>query len=785
MRRVLLAGVLGLLGTALAAAIVMFGGTGPAVLGGALRDRWAIALAPVSPGFSVVIRDPAAEQKLGAGAWDRAVIARVIGGLTLNGATAIGIDASLGSPSPPGRGGAASDALLREAIAQAADVVYLLPPVPGPVPGGVRIGHPLAPPDPDGVVRRVPLTVRAGERGVLSFGLALAATALRARPDELLAKIPTDAEGRAVLRWAPDLQVTQFSELWTALERGDTARVRSVAEGKAVLVATEPLGLSRPTPIGPLWDVAIQAEFVNATLTRAWLRETPLAFTLIGALVLAEIAAWMALGLRSWRAPLAVLILAAIYAVAFAVVPSMTGLVLPALLPVGAILIAGGAASLLQQFGAAERLRNVEAELAGIRETLVRRESTVEALEEDLEAARAAVARSTGTERDLLQAAEALKAQLAEAQTQEEQTRARLQALERETRPADRAQAPLADVEQERLGKQAAELGIVTREPAMLRLVRDLMRAARATLPIVLAGEPGTGKELFARAAHRLSARASGPFVAVNMAAVAPELFESELFGHVKGSFTGAVADRKGYFEQADRGTIFLDEIGELRADHQGKLLRVLQEKSFYRVGAAKPTAVDVRVVAASNRDLARGVSEGWFREDLYFRLKGLVLELPPLRDRRRDIEPLAARFLAEAAAEAQRTVSLSEAALQALERHDWPGNVRELQNTLRRAVALSERAVLAPDDLGLAAAAEPRVDSAGDAAVLASLRQHAFDMQATARALGWDRSTVTQRLKGLGFRAIVDAGGGPWAGASPRAGGHPLAPPGAGKPGE
>src|SRR5204862_5130387 len=150
-----------------------------------------------------------------------------------------------------------------------------------------------------------------------------------------------------------------------------------------------------------------------------------------------------------------------------------------------------------------------------------------------------------------------------------------------------------------------------------------------------------------------------GPFVAVNMAAISPELFESELFGHVRGSFTGAVGERMGYFEQADRGTLFLDEIGELRPEHQGKLLRVLQEKSFYRVGATRPTAVDVRVVAASNRDLERGVAEGWFREDLYFRLKGLVLRLPSLRERRQDVAPLAARFLAEAAAEASRRVTL------------------------------------------------------------------------------------------------------------------------------
>src|SRR2546428_2329063 len=237
------------------------------------------------------------------------------------------------------------------------------------------------------------------------------------------------------------------------------------------------------------------------------------------------------------------------------------------------------------------------------------------------------------------------------------------------------------------------------------------------------------------------------------MAAIPSELFESELFGHVKGSFTGAVGERKGYFEQADRGTIFLDEIGELRTEHQGKLLRILQEKTFYRVGATRPSAVDVRVVAASNRDLERGIAEGWFREDLYFRLKGLVLPLPPLRERRQDIAPLAARFLEEAAAEAGRRVSLSEAALLALERHDWPGNVRELQHCLRQAVALAEGTLLGPHDLRLAPPTDARVDAADDTAVLPRPRRYQFDMQATARAPGGGRSTVAQRPQGLGLR--------------------------------
>ena len=767
MRRLLMASMLGLIATVVAAAVVTFGGSGLAVLGGALRDRWAIALAPVSPDLGVVIRDAAAEQRLGSGTWDRAVLARVVGALALNGATAIGLDAPLGQPSPPGRGGAASDALLGEAIAQAGDVVFLLPPVPGFVPRGVAVGHPVVPADPDGVVRRVPLVARTGEREVPAFGVALAAVALRVRPEELLARIPTDAAGRAVLRWAPDLRVTPFSELWAAIERGDVARVRSLVEGKAVLVVTEPPGLSRPTPIGPLWDAAIQAEVANATLARAWLREIPAPLVLLVTLVLAEVAAWIALGLRSWQAPAAVLALAAAYALAFVVAPSMTGLVLPALAPLGAILLAGGAAALWQPLGAGHRLQRVEAELAGIREALVRRESTVEALEEDLEAARAAVARSTGAERDLLQTAEALKARLAEAQAQEEQTRARLQALERELRASERGAAALSDAEQERLRQRCAEHGIVTREPAMLALFRDLERAARSSLPILLTGEPGTGKELFAQAAHRLSPRAARPFAAVNVAAIPRELFPSEVFGHARGAFTGAV-DHVGYFGAADKGTIFLDEIGELPADQQSMLLRVLQEKTFQRLGATTPTTVDVRIIVATNRDLERGVAEGWFREDLYFRLKGLVLRLLPLRERPQDIAPLVTHLLDKLLKQFGRapgSVSVSEAAMQALEQYHWPGNVRELEHALQRAVLLSEAPVLRPEHFQLAPAAsvvssEAGTDAAGDAAVLVSLRRHGFDMQATARALGWDRSTVTQRLKGLGFRAIVDAGG-------------------------
>ncbi|HEV8615400.1 MAG TPA: sigma 54-interacting transcriptional regulator [Methylomirabilota bacterium] len=758
-RRILATVVIGIAATLAAAAVVGLGGQDVATIEWTLMDRWARPAAPVAPALLVVNRDAASEARLGSGAWDRAVLARVVTSLARAGATMIGMDVALDQPSAPGRGGAASDALLSQATTAAGNVVY--PITPGqPLPRLALLargfGHTLVAPDADGVVRRVALFVPHAGRAVPAFGLALTGDIMQAD------RIPADDRRRALLSYADPARLTviPFADLWTAIAARDGAALQRLVDGKIVLVLADPARAPRRTPVGSLSDGEIQAQVLNAALTGAWLQPAPRHWTLAATLALALLAAWLALTLRWWQAVLVVAVSMVGYVAALRLSPSLTGVVLAAVPPLVATLAALAGGLLAKHARSADRLRDLEGQVTRLREALVRQESAVEALDEDLEAARASAERSSGAERELLQASETLRAELAQARAQEEHTRGLLQALESELRAADHAPAALGEADQERLRRVAEDLGIVTRDPALLATLRDLERAARATLPILLAGEPGTGKELFARAAHRLSPRAARAFVAVNTAAIPAELFESELFGHVKGSFTGAVADRKGYFEQADGGTIFLDEIGELRADQQGKLLRVLQEKSFFRVGAARPTAVDVRVVAASNRDLEQGVADGWFREDLYFRLKGLVLHLPPLRERPADIAPLAQRFLDEAGAETGQRVTLSEAALRALERHDWPGNVRELQHCLRRAVALSDRSVLAPDDLRLASPTEARADTTGDAAVLACLRQHGFDMQATARALGWDRSTVTQRLKGLGFRALVDSGG-------------------------
>jgi DNA-binding NtrC family response regulator len=231
---------------------------------------------------------------------------------------------------------------------------------------------------------------------------------------------------------------------------------------------------------------------------------------------------------------------------------------------------------------------------------------------------------------------------------------------------------------------------LVGRSASMERVFETVRQAAAARSTILVTGESGTGKELVAKALHRLSPRASGPFVTVHSGALPPDLLESNLFGHVRGSFTGAVADKKGLFKAADGGTIFFDEIGTVPIDTQAKLLRVLQEREFTPVGAVEPIRSDVRVIAATNADLTKAVAEGRFREDLFYRLCVITVNLPPLRERKDDVPLLVETLLARAAAENGRPVpSVTPAAMKALLDHDWPGNVRELENVLERALVL------------------------------------------------------------------------------------------------
>jgi two-component system nitrogen regulation response regulator NtrX len=305
-----------------------------------------------------------------------------------------------------------------------------------------------------------------------------------------------------------------------------------------------------------------------------------------------------------------------------------------------------------------------------------------------------------------------------------------------------------------------------------IRAVLDrIEKVAAAPARVLITGENGTGKELVARAIHRQSQRASKPFVEVNCAAIPSELIESELFGHMKGSFTGAVSDRSGKFEQAHGGTLFLDEVGDMSLSAQAKVLRVLQDGVVTRIGGSKPIQVDVRVLAATNKQLDREIAEGRFREDLFYRLNVVPLHLPPLRERREDIPLLVRHFLAQLSMrEGMTPRRMDDAAVQLLSSLDWPGNVRELRNTIERLLILSggntitvadvERQVgaSAGDAGGLGSLLECSTfeefkGAAERAFLLAKLRQHDWNVSETARVLEMPRSNLYKKIDRYGLQ--------------------------------
>jgi len=302
--------------------------------------------------------------------------------------------------------------------------------------------------------------------------------------------------------------------------------------------------------------------------------------------------------------------------------------------------------------------------------------------------------------------------------------------------------------------------GLEGKSPFIKKLIEDIRRVASSDLPVLVEGETGSGKELVSRGIHSASSRRNRPFVVVNCGAISPELIESELFGHEKGSFTGATAQRRGAFEIAHGGTIFLDEIGELPLALQPKLLRALEQKEIKRVGGNDTILVDVRVIAATNRNLREEMTRKAFRDDLYFRLSTITLQVPPLRERREDIVPIALLFLAEAASKANRPApELTGSAAEFLASHDWPGNVRELRNAIQRAVVMGEGPSLAAGDFSFLLTPEcPAVAVAADSrltrweqteknSILAELARQRWNKTRTAHELGIAKSTLFEKL--------------------------------------
>jgi DNA-binding NtrC family response regulator len=335
-------------------------------------------------------------------------------------------------------------------------------------------------------------------------------------------------------------------------------------------------------------------------------------------------------------------------------------------------------------------------------------------------------------------------------------------------------------LERTQLSREAAELrqrvddrfqfgNILGEHPSMQRLMKNVAQVARSRATVLIHGETGTGKELIAAAIHQNSKRKDKPFIRLNCASLSETLLESELFGHERGSFTGAMSRREGRFKQADGGTLFLDEVSEIPASVQIKLLRFLQEREFERVGGNETLKVDVRVVAATNRNLNQRVDEGRFREDLYYRLKVVQLDVPPLRVRRSDIPLLAQTFLREYAAENDRPVQgLTEEALQYLMIYPWPGNVRELENAIERAVVMCDGNLIDRDDLPTSAHGELQNGSVmalipgvtmSELERIAILRTLDAVDGSTARAaeiLGISQRKIQYRVKEWGYQSMT-----------------------------
>ncbi len=422
-----------------------------------------------------------------------------------------------------------------------------------------------------------------------------------------------------------------------------------------------------------------------------------------------------------------------------------------------------------------QRIAQRERQLTQLGVEFVEKQQHVRQLEVQLDEAQQDTNQSVAVIEELQESRNTALTQLEGYQDELQDTRRKIDGLEEELHdlrqhlPSSLAEFPAesSTMDCSELIQECEDSHILTRDPAVLRLFQNLKKAAVTDVPILLLGETGTGKEVFAKAAHALSPRRQGPFISVNMAAIRSELFEGELFGHVKGAFTGAVG-RTGFLESADGGTLFLDEVGDLPLDLQAKLLRFLEDGGYHRVGQSRVMHANARIIAATNRDLQHEVQAGRYREDLYYRLRGMVLTLPPLRARRQaDRVLLAESFLHRSGEEQHRMgLAFTQGALDAIVAHQWPGNIRELRHTVAQAVALAQESLITERDLNLM----PRLASPvaenwvkedlgqrEDAMVLECLRRHKFEMQATAATLGWDRGTVTQRLKGLGFQALMD----------------------------
>lgn len=757
---------------------------------------------PVDPSLVMVTVTKSTSPALcGEGRWDLSVLESTLLSLHEAGAAVIVPSIDVSSPIASECGGLAGLVRLAEVTKRVGSVVYPYSVPPALADAATALGTLDVIPDADGVFRGVKShALSAGSSPHPPIGLVMAS--LLSGTDTANPKI-NDPQFRFVGRWATSpFPRYVFADVWNIIQSKDRDQLTKMFRGKAVMffspVSTNPT-LSTP------WESAVPAEFLhvlltNAVLTKGWVSTTPVWVAFLLTVCVGLFFAWFILReiplIRLGMMGLPVILLAGL-ALLWGLHSGWVWPILSTSLALG--MTVGGtlawrlsrSRSIIQR-----RITQGRQQLQQLETELAERQQHVHELETCLHVAHDHVHRSATVIEGLETQQGGVSRQLECSQAEVEDTRRQIDRLQIELKDLRRQVPAMQHAghqmsesrENQALLQECESLHILTRAPAVLRVFQDLKKASRTQGPILLLGETGTGKEVFARAAHALSPRRRGPFVSVNMAAIRAELFEGELFGHVKGAFTGAVG-REGYIETANGGTLFLDEVGELPSDLQAKLLRFLEDGSFHRVGESRLTQVNVRIIAATNCNLQQDVEAGRYREDLYYRLRSIVLTLPPLRERgEEDYLLLAQSFLQYFSRQQDRmNVMFTQGALDSIMAYHWPGNIRELRQTVAQAVALANGSLITEADLHLSRPVLPSVKGEGhgrvelerleDDMVLECLRRHGFDMQVTAKALGWDRSTVTQRLKGLGFQALVTYQGKIEAAAQALAGDETLAP--------
>jgi len=660
------------------------------------------------------------------------------------------------------------------------------------------LGHIAANRDQDGVIRRVPLFVRHEGSLIPSLALQAVLSWANVSPEqvevfdsEILLKqvlltgskvdihIPVDSKGQMLINYAGKWSETfKHASFASVLDHDEqiTGNMEEV-EGKLILVSNTLSGQDiKSTPIEKDYPGSgIHANIINTIVTQNFLRETSQGFSLLLILLL-SIATARLLLLRKYSLQVVFILTLSLGYVAVSSLLFNSGLVLQIVSPLCGIFITGLLVSIYQassekEFsdGLQQEKIRVESHLVSISADLAAKEGELENIQDQLK----------DLEEGMQAGQEAGKAQALQIDDLQEKLQSLVEDKEKLLIQRTKLEDKVLDlrihisfdgpVEEtlEPLRKECEKFGINTRSEAVLKVFKNLKQVATAPSPVLILGDSGTGKELFAKALHSMSNR-KGKFVPVNMGAIPEGLYESELFGHIKGAFTGAVTDKKGKFAEANEGTIFLDEIGEIRQDMQVKLLRVLQEKEVQPVGG-KAFKINVRIVAATNKDLEKEVEEGSFRQDLFYRVNTVTLKLPPLKERIEDIEILVDNLTQKYCAEYGKEIQgVSDKAMQVISNYDWPGNIRELENIIQRGITFAAGKLIQEKDLGLAPGRSRgeikrpflKADQIeGDDLLLSALRENNFEINQVAKQLKMHRNTVTARFKGVCFYMLAKHG--------------------------